>query len=147
MITALRDTVIVQPLFDPTTSPGGIIIPQQAQQRFDQGIVAYIGPLVKEIKPGMHVCFSGYTGTVMEDEELGLYNIIPEKFIIAVFHDHKFDINGLYFRDKSGKYWTATYDMVIDFISRAAQESDWFRNLDITTPRPSVEELYSDDNS
>src|SRR5678810_1211728 len=65
MMKLVKDRVAVTPIFDADTSPGGIIIPDIAKERCDQGIVKYIGPNVKDIKIGMYVLFSGYTGTLV----------------------------------------------------------------------------------
>lgn len=131
MLGMLRDNVLVDPLFDPSVSRGGIIIPSQAQDRCDQGIVKYVGPDVTLVKPGDYVIFGGYNGTMMKLEGEGLTIIVPEDKIIAIVDMGNYNIPGLWFKDNSGIAWECSYELAMTLITKAASETDNFRRLDI----------------
>lgn len=101
MISLTEDKVAISPLRDPEKTPGGIIIPDVARERCDQGIIKYIGPKVKDIKPGDYVLFGGYDGTLIQLEDEGTLIIMRAPFIkciIEVGVDPS--VSGLYFRAK-----------------------------------------------
>src|SRR5881394_1005790 len=101
MIKLTKNKVAITPIFDPDTSPGGIIIPDIAKERCDQGIVKYIGPKVETIKIGMYVLFSGYSGTLVHVDGEGSLILLPEEFIVAELPEPaNVDIPGLYFRSR-----------------------------------------------
>ena len=129
MISVLDNKVAVKPLYDPDVI-GHIIIPDQAKERCDQGIVKAIGARVKEICPelelGMHILFSGYDGSLIELEDEGLFLVMPVEFVRAIiFPPNIGDIPGLYFKDKDGETWTATYEQAQELIARAVESSEW----------------------
>ena len=129
MIAVIGEKVAVKPLYDPDMI-GSIIIPDQAKERCDQGIVKAIGPRVKEkcpeLTPGLHVLFSGYDGTLVELEDEGIFLVMPVEFIRAIIYPPNIgDIPGLYFKDKDGEYWSATYEQAQDLIARAVESSEW----------------------
>jgi len=131
VIAVLDNKVAVKPLYDPDVI-GHIIIPDQAKERCDQGIVKAIGSRVKEIapelKPGLHVLFSGYDGTLIELEDEGIFLVMPVEFIRAIILPPNIgDIPGLYFKYRDGEYWSATYEQAQDLIARAVESSDWGR--------------------
>jgi len=128
VLTLQNNRVAVVPLFDPDTY-GHIIIPDQAKERCDQGIVKYLGPKCELVKHGDHVLFSGYTGTTVSLEGEGLLIIMPEDFITAVCEDPVTDVPGLYFRGVDGDYFTATYEQAMNLISKAFTEAPWFARL------------------
>lgn len=85
-IRTLKDNVAIVPIED-DEKRGSLYIPEQAQQRVDQGVIVYKGPDVKELEIGQHVLFSGYTGDKISIEDDGIYFIIPEDYIIAIIID------------------------------------------------------------
>ena len=89
MLTMLDDKVAIKPLEDPDITEGGIIIPDVAKQREDQGIVIYKGPNVKHVKIGMHVLFNGYAGTHVAVDGEGLYTIMHEEAVSCVIEDSR----------------------------------------------------------
>src|SRR2546427_12980345 len=129
-----------------------IIIPDEAKERCDQGIIKYVGPEVENVRIGDHVLFSGYTGTLLDLEGEGLMIILPEDFITATIgYDWEevaaTKLPGLYFRSAKGGYFTATYEQAINIIARGLEESEWYRELNesvhirppkIHSQRPSV---------
>ena len=117
MIGLTRGKVAVEPMFDPDESPGGIIIPDMAKERCDQGIIKYVGEGVDEYKIGDHVLFSGYTGTTVRLEDEGILIIFHSDFIVCRIDSPDTDVPGLYFRDNTGEYWTATREMATKFIA------------------------------
>ena len=101
MMKLVKDRVAVTPIFDADTSPGGIIIPDIAKERCDQGIVKYIGPEVKDIKIGMYVLFSGYTGTLVHIAGEGSVIVMPEEFIVAELDEiENVYVPGLYYKSR-----------------------------------------------
>jgi chaperonin GroES len=92
-LTPLGDRVIIEPSEDESsTSPGGIIIPDTAKEKPQQGSVVAAGPgrttddgkLVDlEVKVGQTVIYSKYAGT--EYAEGGTdYLIVRESDILAI---------------------------------------------------------------
>jgi co-chaperonin GroES (HSP10) len=143
MIKIPREKVAVVPLDDPDTTPSGrIIIPEVARERTDQGIVKYIGAGVTEfIKPGMHVLFSGYSGTLTQIDGEGRLIILHQDFIIAELPDPpQTEVPGLYFKGADGEYFQATYEYAMEFVARAIKDAEWFRHIKVKTPRPTLEE-------
>jgi chaperonin GroES len=89
----LADRVVIEPSDDAaTTSPGGIIIPDTAKEKPQQGKVVAVGPgrttdegtvIKPEVKKGDVVVYSKYAGT--EFKEGGTeYLIVREGDILAV---------------------------------------------------------------
>jgi len=66
MITLVNRKIAVKPILDPDKSPGGIIIPDVAKERTDQGIVKYVGSKCKDVQVGDYILFSGYTGSTVQ---------------------------------------------------------------------------------
>jgi co-chaperonin GroES (HSP10) len=133
MLRLPKNKIACVPLFDPDMTPSGLIhIPDIAKERCDQGIVKYMGPECEgDLRPGDHVLFSGYTGTLISVEGEGILIILPESFVTAVIAEPEedFDIPGLYFKAGTDEFWTATYEIAIDLIARGVNESKWFREL------------------
>jgi chaperonin GroES len=96
-IYPIRDRVAVSPLADPETSPGGILIPQNAQDKPTKGKVLAVGPgrvtddgwEEMSVEVGQTVLYGKYAGAVMtlngqpvvilrEDEILGIIRDEPE---------------------------------------------------------------------
>lgn len=131
MLEMYDDKIAVIPLFDQEKSPGGIIIPEIARERCDQGIVKYCGPNCKWLKPGDYVLFSGYTGQAVRDEVEGTLIMFREEFAVAVITDDKVgntDIPGLYFKGPDG-YFPANYEHAMTFIAKALEEAPWRATL------------------
>lgn len=131
MIRLLGDKIAVKPIGDPDTSEGkpnytaseiaflikehgqeyvdnmlsrkgSLIVPDEAKERSDQGIVMYVGPKVRELRVGDYILFSGYTGTNVQfskDAE-GVLIIFREKFATLVLDVPDTDVKGLYFRSQ-----------------------------------------------
>jgi chaperonin GroES len=77
----MGDRVVVRPSEQESVTPGGIFLPDTAQERPQQGEVVAAGPgrvlengkrVEMEVKPGDTVIYSKYAGTEVdvEDEEL-----------------------------------------------------------------------------
>jgi co-chaperonin GroES (HSP10) len=107
MIRPNGDRVAVAPIYDPSLSASGLlIIPEEAKDRCDQGIVKYRGPDVTEnIQIGDHVSFSGYTGTTIrlgsghgdyESDEILI--MVPEPFLVCKIMGPVTSCPGLYFK-------------------------------------------------
>lgn len=114
---------------------GKLIIPDEAKEKCDQGLVKYVGPDVKNVQVGDYVLFSGYSGTTVRLEGEGLVIIMPEDFLVCGVEPPETDIEGLYFRDETGQYWTCTYEMVTQFMRRKFEILHPVRNIKIPTER------------
>jgi len=80
-LQSIGNHIIVKQLTAPTESPGGIVLPQKAQEAPKRGEVISIGILEADIyiNVGDIVVFAGYAGTKIEDE----YLVLEGKEIIA----------------------------------------------------------------
>ena len=118
------DKVAILPIF-PADMIGHIIVPDQAKDRCKQGIVKFVGPDCKFLKPGDYVIFGAYDGSIvkLEDE---LYIFMREEFVQCTIDNiPDLDIPGLYLKDSEG-YFQASYTMVIDMLTMGIQGSAWF---------------------
>src|SRR5215203_7059395 len=126
MIQLYRNRVAITPIFDRDTSASGrIIIPEEARDRCDQGIVKYIGPEVRDLKIGDYVLFSGYSGDMVRLEDEGKLIIMPETQVQCVLLEPPtIEVPGLYHRDaSSGEYFPATSEQAFELIAEAYTHS------------------------
>ena len=131
MIRLVENKVAIDPIFDSDYSPSGLlIIPEEAKDRCDQGIIKYIGPEVKDYQIGQYVLFPGHTGTLMRLEGEGLLIIMREEFITCEILPPNTDIPGLFFRDATGEYWPATYEMATTLIARQFQDMNLIEKIE-----------------
>ncbi|HWC05984.1 MAG TPA: co-chaperone GroES [Gemmatimonadota bacterium] len=90
-LNPLADRVVVRPLEEKETKKGGIIIPDTAKEKPQEGTIVAVGPgkvaengdrIKLEVKKGDHVLYSKYAGTEVnvDGEEL---LIIKESDILA----------------------------------------------------------------
>ncbi len=91
-IRPLHDRVLVKRLDDEQTTKGGIIIPDTAKEKPQQGKVIAVGPgrvneegkvTPLDVKTGDRVLFSKYAGTEIELEG-GEHLILREEDILAI---------------------------------------------------------------
>lgn len=131
MYGMLENKVMIIPIFDPDVSPGGIIIPEVAKERCDQGVVKTVGAGCNLVKPGDYVIFPGYTGqTVRIDNEVVI--IMREDAISAVIDGEdvqETDVPGLYFKGKDGVYFQANVEFALDLVAKALQDAPWRRSM------------------
>jgi chaperonin GroES len=93
----LADRLIVEPLEQEEKTPSGIILPETAKEKPQEGKVLAIGPgrwdeegkkrVPFEIKVGDRVIFAKYSGTEFKYRENGTekkYLILSEKDVLAV---------------------------------------------------------------
>ena len=84
-IHPMGDRVVIRPVDEPDVSSGGIILPDTAKERPQEGEVLAAGPgrvlnsgkrVEMELNPGDKVIYSKYAGTEVsvEDEELLIMN-------------------------------------------------------------------------
>ena len=92
MLKVLDDRVAVLPMKDPGHK-GLIVIPDNVREdrRTDQGIVYARGPKTEDLKVGDHVLFSGYTGTKVTVDEVGVLYVMKESDVIARVEDEEPD--------------------------------------------------------
>lgn len=150
MIKILGDKVALSPVFDPDTTPSGrIIIPDSTKERCDQGLVKYVGPEVKDIKPGDFCIFGNYDGQIYNIEDEGLLIVMSEasiKAIVGFEYDYfpSNDVPGLYFRDREGNYFTASYEIAHTLMATAIKEAEWRASWKIKTEKPKPEEYHAE---
>ncbi len=92
-LTPLGDRVIIEPSDDEaSTSPGGIIIPDTAKEKPQQGSVVAAGPgrttddgtvIEMPVKIGEEVIYSKYAGTEYSEDGTD-YLIVRESDILAI---------------------------------------------------------------
>lgn len=151
MITVPLNKIAITPIFDADISRGGIIIPEVAKERCDQGIIKYVGDNVKGLKPGDYVLFPGWSGTLIALEGEGNLIIMLAKDVRAILHPPETEIDGLYFKikqhrysiqdkipipdvlnqDGAYKYIPATYEMVANLLADTFQNIDFFKSIRI----------------
>jgi co-chaperonin GroES (HSP10) len=143
MFRLYDNKVAVIPFFDRDMTPSGrLYIPEIAKERCDQGLVKYVGPNCKWLKPGDYVLFSGYTGAAIHDEHEGTLLIFREEFAAAIITDDKVadtEVPGLFFRGVDGVYFPANYEQAMAFIAKAIEEAPWrsaFKSVDMADHRP-----------
>ena len=92
-IRPLQDRILVQRVEEDSTTSGGIIIPDTAKEKPQEGLVVAVGPgkvldsgqhAEPDVKRGDKILFSKYAGTdvMVEGEE---HIIIREDDVLAVF--------------------------------------------------------------
>ena len=92
-VVPLGDKVAVKPLEPDPTTPGGIVLPDSAQERPQQGRVLSVGDgrlladgtrVSHQVSEGDRILFSRWAGTqlMVDDEELLIMN---EDEILAIF--------------------------------------------------------------
>lgn len=122
MIELVENKVAIDPIWDSDYSPSGLlIIPEEAKDRCDQGIIKYIGPLVKNHQVGDYVLFSGYTGSLVRLEGEGPLIIMREDYLECIVHPPNTDIPGLFFQDVDGNFWPASHEQATTLIARNYQ--------------------------
>lgn len=142
MLGIPENKVAIIPLFDPDVSPGGIIIPEMAKDRCDQGIVKYCGPRCEIVKEGDYVLFPGYTGQSVFLEGEGTLIFMREDAITARIEGQELEeteVPGLYFKGKDGVHFQANVEFALDLISKALQDAPWrrgFKSINMRENRP-----------
>ena len=91
-VRPLRDRILVEPQKDDEVKKGGIIIPDTAKEKPQEGKVIAVGNgsrdkdgklIPVEVKPGDRVLMPKYGGTEIKIEEKD-YQIIREEDILAI---------------------------------------------------------------
>jgi chaperonin GroES len=91
-LTPLADRVIVKPIDEPETKKGGIIIPDTAKEKPQQGEIIAVGPgrrndagerITPDVKKGDRVLFGKYAATEYTIGNEKLY-VMKEDDIIAI---------------------------------------------------------------
>ena len=91
MIKPLGDKVVVEPLEEEDKSPGGIILPDTAKKKPQEGIVIAVGPgkvlddgsrAEMAVKKGDKVIYAKYGGTEFRIDEKE-YMILRESDVLA----------------------------------------------------------------
>jgi chaperonin GroES len=93
----LSDRVVVRRIKEETKSAGGIIIPDTAQEKPQEGEIIAVGPgalddngkrVLPEVKPGDHILFGKWSGTEVkiDGEEL---LIMKESDVMGIIEGRK----------------------------------------------------------
>ena len=100
MVTQFRplaDRVLLEPLEEEEVTATGIILPETAKEKPQQGMILAIGPgrllddgerVPIEVKVGDRVIFSKYAGTEVKVEDKTLL-ILAEKDILAIVEEEE----------------------------------------------------------
>jgi co-chaperonin GroES (HSP10) len=143
MIELVEDKVAIEPIWDSDYSPSGLlIIPEEAKDRCDQGIIKYVGPWVKNHQVGDYVLFSGYTGSLVRLEGEGTLIIMREEWLELIVHPPATDIPGLFFQDADGQYWPATHEQATTLIARNYQDHKLIQSKNRGKPKVGVSKLH-----
>jgi chaperonin GroES len=91
-IKPLSDRVLVEPLDKEEVTPSGIVLPETAKEKPQEGVVLAVGPgrlldngerAVMEVKAKDRVLYAKYAGTELKRDDKK-YLILSEKDILAV---------------------------------------------------------------
>jgi co-chaperonin GroES (HSP10) len=136
MLRVKKTDVAVIPIFDPpkthkilnayTGKEEGLIIPETAKERSDQGIVKYIGSEVDDVYYGDHVMYAAYDGTLVNLSGEGLLIILPRDKIVATIHPPETKIDGIYFKSKLDREELEALHNELKSIIREGLESGMF---------------------
>jgi hypothetical protein len=132
MIRLLRKNIAVIPIRD-SDKIGSLYIPDTAKSRVDQGIIKYVGPDCEFAMIGAYVTFSGYSGTLFDiadpehpDRQSETLIIMSEDSLYCELMDlPSTDVPGLYFRDRDGEYFPATFEQAVHLCANAMQHAPW----------------------
>ena len=92
-IRPLQDRILVKRVDEEQTTSGGIIIPDSAKEKPQEGLVAAVGPgkildtgklAERSVKAGDRILFSKYAGTDVNVDDVE-HIIIREDDVLAVF--------------------------------------------------------------
>lgn len=84
-LKVLGNRVLVKPLQAETKSPGGIIIPDAAQEKLCEGTVVSYGEEVKGISLDDSVAYGKYCGTELTDRDGAKYLVMQANEILAIY--------------------------------------------------------------
>lgn len=82
-LTPLFDRLVVERLAAETTTAGGIVLPDQAVEKPQQGVVLSVGTETKHVKVNDRVMFSKYVGTDI-DTGAGTVLVLHEADVLAI---------------------------------------------------------------
>lgn len=90
-MTPLGDKVVVQRLVEPTTTPGGLILPDNAQQKSQRATVLFVGEgryengtlIPMRVGVGDAVLFAKYGGTEFEYNG-NEYIVLSERDLLVI---------------------------------------------------------------
>ncbi len=94
-IQPLGDRVVVKPLAAEEKTKGGILIPDTAKEKPQEGEVIAVGQgktengklVPPEVKPGDKILYGKYSGTEIRSKEGDEYLILREDDILAIIKD------------------------------------------------------------
>lgn len=97
MIRPIGDKVLVKPLSEEEKTPGGIVLPDTAKEKPQEGEIMAVGSgrildngqkVDFEVAKGDRVIYSKYSGTEVKHQGIE-YLIVREADILAVVENHK----------------------------------------------------------
>ena len=92
----LGDRLVVEPIEQEDTTPGGILVPETAKEKPQEGKVIAAGPgklddsgkrIKMEVKVGDRVLYARYSGTEIKAEENKKVLILRESDVLALVED------------------------------------------------------------
>ncbi len=87
-INPLGDRVVLQQIESEETTKSGIILPDSAKEKPEQGKVVAVGSDVKEVKVGDTVLYSKYGPTEVKVDDQD-YMIVKEEDVLATIKEKK----------------------------------------------------------
>ncbi|MFW6110184.1 MAG: co-chaperone GroES [Patescibacteria group bacterium] len=93
-VRPLADNIIVEPMEREEKTPSGIVLPDTAKEKPQEGKIVAVGPgklvdgerVEPEVEKGMHVLFKKWGGNEVRVEGRELL-IVREEDILAIFED------------------------------------------------------------
>ena len=84
----LRDNVVVKRSVAETHSPGGIVLPDNAQEAPTEGVILAVGPLVNaSLVVGERVIFGQHSGTVVKVDDGEEVLVLEEDHLLAIVRE------------------------------------------------------------
>ena len=96
MLKPLGDRLVVEPIEQEDTTSGGILVPETAKEKPQEGMVIAAGPgkldesgkrVKMEVKVGDRVLYAKYSGTEIKVEENKKVLILKESDVLALVED------------------------------------------------------------
>lgn len=97
MIKPIGDKILVKPLSEEEKTPGGIVLPDTAKEKPQEGEVVGVGSgrildngqkVAFEVAKGDRVIYSKYSGTEVKHQGVE-YLIVREADVLAIVENHK----------------------------------------------------------
>lgn len=108
-------------------------------------MVKFVGPDCNYVRPGDHVIFGGYSGTLVYIDGEGRLIILKEEFIPCVIEDEDITVSGLFYEvsAKDKMYTQVVLSEALELIYAAVNENNSVRALEFTEVLPRTQQKDS----